>query len=145
MVVPGWLLSIPGFEAMLTVNARRLNTAQRQVEASQQHRGHKDGWEAGGHKVRIYIEYNSVQYVPSSELGLSYHLSRQRVCPFPRNKGWVGGHTHMRVRGWGSPNSDDWKKLSTLCWRSIVFFPVKFVHFDFLNIVTIQYAVSTCT
>ncbi len=31
----------------------------------------------------------------------------------PRNQ--RGRHTHLRVRGWGSPNSDDWKKkLSTL-------------------------------
>ncbi len=32
-------------------------------------------------------------YVPSSELGLSHPLSRQRVCPFPRNQRWghIGG------------------------------------------------------
>ena len=47
-------------------------------------------------------------YVPSSELGHSHPFSRQRVCPYPRFKG--GGHTHLLVRGWGSPNSDDWRK-----------------------------------
>ncbi len=51
-------------------------------------------------------------YVPSSELGLSQPLSRQRVCPSPQNPG--GGHTRLRVRDWGSPNSDDWKKSSAL-------------------------------
>jgi len=26
-----------------------------------------------------------------------------------------GGHTRLRVRGWWSPNSDDWKKGLSLC------------------------------
>jgi hypothetical protein len=57
-------------------------------------------------------------YVPSLELGLSQPLSRQRVCPFPQNRGpggGGGGHTRLRVRGWGSPNSDDWRKSLALC------------------------------
>ena len=54
-------------------------------------------------------------YVPSSELGLSHPLSRQRVCPSPRNQGGRGVHTRLRVRGWESPNSDDWKKSLALC------------------------------
>jgi hypothetical protein len=33
-------------------------------------------------------------------------------CP-PRTGG--GGHTRLRVRGWGSPNSDDWRKSLALC------------------------------
>jgi hypothetical protein len=51
-------------------------------------------------------------YVPSSELGFSQPLSRQRVCPSPQNRGGGGGeHTHLRVRVGGSPNSDDfWRK-----------------------------------
>ncbi len=28
--------------------------------------------------------------------------------PSPRNQG--GEHTRLRVRGWGSPNSDGWRK-----------------------------------
>ncbi len=52
-------------------------------------------------------------YVLSSELGLSQPLSRQRVCPSPRTGG--GGHTRLRVRGWGSSNSDDWRKSLVLC------------------------------
>ncbi len=54
-------------------------------------------------------------YVPSSELGLSYpSLSRQRVCPSPRYQ--RGGHTRLRMRGWGGPNSDDWIKSLALCF-----------------------------
>ncbi len=52
-------------------------------------------------------------YVPSSELGLSQPLSRQRVFPSPQNRG--EGHTRQGVRGWGSPNSEDWRKSLALC------------------------------
>jgi hypothetical protein len=52
-------------------------------------------------------------YVPSSELGLSQPLSLQQVYPSPQNRG--GGHTRLRVRGWGSPNYDDWRKSLALC------------------------------
>ncbi len=31
-----------------------------------------------------------------------------KCAPPPRTKG--GGHICLRVRGWGSPNSDDWRK-----------------------------------
>jgi hypothetical protein len=44
------------------------------------------------HKVRTYKEYHSVR--PSSELGLSQPLSRQRVFP-------SRGHTSLRLGGWG--------------------------------------------
>jgi hypothetical protein len=30
-------------------------------------------------------------------------------CAPPHQKP-KGGHTRLRVRGWGSPNSDDWRK-----------------------------------
>ncbi len=62
------------------------------------------------HKVRVYIKSSTV-HVPSSELGLSQPLSRQRVAPPPRRG---GGHTRQGERGWGSLNSDDWRMLSTL-------------------------------
>jgi hypothetical protein len=42
-------------------------------------------------------------------------LAMQRVCPFPQNRGVGGGLTRLRVRGWGSPNSDDWRKSLALC------------------------------
>jgi hypothetical protein len=29
-----------------------------------------------------------------------------------------GGHTRLRARGWGSPNSDDWRKSLALCQLS---------------------------
>ncbi len=47
------------------------------------------------HKVRTYKEYHSV--CPSSELGLSQPLSRQRVFPSPQKPG--GGGT--LACGWG--------------------------------------------
>jgi hypothetical protein len=50
------------------------------------------------HKVRTYKEYHSV--CPSSELGLSQPLSRQRVIPSPQKQGGRG-HTSLRVGGWG--------------------------------------------
>ncbi len=57
-------------------------------------------------------------YVPSSELGNwdSPNPSLASECtppPAPVAKGW--GHTRLRVRGWGSPNSDDWRKSLALC------------------------------
>jgi hypothetical protein len=63
-------------------------------------------------KVRTYKEYDSV--CPSSELGLSQPLSRQRVFPSPQKQG--GGGT--LACGWGvggSPNSDEWHTL----WYSL--------------------------
>jgi hypothetical protein len=73
----------------------------------------------GSADVRGYgTKYVNIQsttvYVPSSELGLSHPLSRQRVCPSPGTIE-VGGHTRLRVRGWGSTNSDDWRKSLALC------------------------------
>jgi hypothetical protein len=67
---------------------------------------------AANHKVRSYKEYQV--YVPSLELGLSQPLSRQRVCPSPRTKRG-GSQTRLQVRGWGSPNSDNWRKGLALC------------------------------
>ncbi len=58
------------------------------------------------HSVHLYTAQSTKVYVPSSELGLSHPLSRQRVCPYPRYQRG-GGHTRLRVRGWGSPNSDE--------------------------------------
>jgi hypothetical protein len=60
------------------------------------------------HKVHTYKEFHSV--CPLVGIGLSRPISRQRVCPSPRNQMGVG-HTRLRVRGWGSRLE---KKLSTL-------------------------------
>jgi hypothetical protein len=43
-------------------------------------------------------------------------------APPPRTGG--GGHTRLRVRGWGSPNSDEWRKSLPLC-AYFVHFPVR--------------------
>ncbi len=54
--------------------------------------------------------------VPSYELGLPHPFSRKRVDTPSRPK--RGGHTCLRVRGSGSPTSDDLRKslaLSQLC------------------------------
>jgi hypothetical protein len=63
-------------------------------------------WHVVDHKVLIYLEYYSV---PSSELGPPHPLSRKQVYSVlpPPAKQRGGGHTRLRVRGWGSPTSDD--------------------------------------
>jgi hypothetical protein len=48
----------------------------------------------------VYIKSTTV-YVPSSELGLSQPLSRQRVCPSPQNRG--GGVHSPAGEGLGVP------------------------------------------
>jgi hypothetical protein len=65
------------------------------------------------HKVRTYIYIKSTTVcVPASELGLSRPPSRQRACHSPHNQigGGGGRHSRLRLMGWGSPNSDDWRK-----------------------------------
>jgi hypothetical protein len=69
------------------------------------------------HTKYVYIKSTTL-YVPSSELGLSQPLSRQRVCLSLRTKGGGGGgHTRLLVRGCGSCNSDDWRKSLALCLK----------------------------
>ncbi len=87
---------------------------------------------------RFYIFWNDIIYLDllRNLLCLRHKVQRvQRVpqCMFPR-RNWVlpppplpqasvpltpeakgGGHTCLRVRGWGSPNSDDWRKSLALC------------------------------
>jgi hypothetical protein len=61
----------------------------------------------------IYIQSTTV-YAPSSELGLSHSLSRQRVCPSPQNQ--RGGEAHTPGgEGLGSPNSENGRKSLALC------------------------------
>ncbi len=62
----------------------------------------------------IYIKSTTV-YVPSSELGLSHPLSRQRVCPSPRTKGG-GGWAHSPAdKGLGESQFRRLKKNLALC------------------------------
>ncbi len=58
------------------------------------------------HKAHIYK--STTVYVPSSELGLSPPLLSPATVPLPPNQ--RGGHARRRAMGWGSPNSDDWRK-----------------------------------
>ncbi len=50
--------------------------------------------------------------VPSFELGLP--PSHPSDCAPTPNQRWRA-HTRLRVRRWGSPNLDDWRKISALC------------------------------
>ena len=57
-------------------------------------------------KVRIHKEYHTTVYVPSLYL----------EPPPPRNQREGGGQAHSPAgEGWGSPNSDDWRKSLALC------------------------------
>jgi hypothetical protein len=63
--------------------------------------------------VVALVPYSSPQsrqsaklFIQSSELGLPQPLTRRRVCPLPPVLGGEG-HTRLRERCWGSPNSDE--------------------------------------
>ncbi len=59
------------------------------------------------HKVHIYKEYHNI--CPIVGIGTLSPPSFASQCSPPQEpKGGV--HTRLRVRGWGSPNSDDWRK-----------------------------------
>jgi hypothetical protein len=63
------------------------------------------------HKIHIYTEYHSVCPLVGIWT-LPSPLSPASV-PLPRYQ--RGGGTRLRVRGWGSPNSDDRGKSLALC------------------------------
>ncbi len=70
-------------------------------------------WKQGSQSQNTY-KYRAPKCIPSLELGLPQPLSCKRVCPPPPEpKG--RGHTRLRLRGWGSPNSDDWRKSLAVC------------------------------
>jgi len=102
---------------MLSFKLKKKNSAEQtcgQILGGFAVKGQKRGRNLKGvfHKVRTYKEYHSV--CPSSELGLSQPLSRQRVFPSPQTQG--GGGT--LACGWGvggSPNSDEGPTL----WYSL--------------------------
>ncbi len=71
----------------------------------------RDVTQSTAHKVHIFIEYYmTTVYVPSSELGLSHLLSRQRVCPPPPPNQRGGGAHSPAVEGVGGSQF----QLSTL-------------------------------
>ncbi len=62
----------------------------------------------------IYKEYHSV--CPLVGIGTLPTPLSPACVPFPPEPGEEGGgHTCPRVRGWESPNSDDWSKSLALC------------------------------
>jgi hypothetical protein len=67
---------------------------------------------------KVHINLQTVS-VPSLELGPSQPpctTSPPSECTLPPGtKGGGGLHTRLRVRGWASPNSDDWKESLVLC------------------------------
>ncbi len=84
---------------------------------------------------RFYIFWNDIIYLDllRNLLCLRHKVQRVPQCMSPR-RNWVlpppplpqasvpltpeakgGGHTCLPVRGWGSPNSDDWRKSLALC------------------------------
>ncbi len=67
---------------------------------------HRTVWSAffQNHKVHIFIEYHSL--CPLVGIGSN--------CAPPLPPGRGGGHSCLRVRGWGSLNCDDWRKA----WHS---------------------------
>ncbi len=70
------------------------------------------------HKVRTYMYTYSRNHsiCPSSEMcdpPPPLPLPQASVSPPPNQR--RGEHTRLRVRGWGSPNSDDWKESLVLC------------------------------
>ncbi len=69
------------------------------------------GWST--HKVRIYKEYHS--FCPLVGIGTLPTPLWPASVPLPQNRGGGGGGTRLRLRGWGSPNSEDWRKSLAHC------------------------------
>ncbi len=68
--------------------------------------------------------------VPSLELG-PHIPSLASECASPRvPKGGGGVHTRLRVRGWGSPNSDDWRENLVLC----LLCEVQYIHYPIISV-----------
>ncbi len=61
----------------------------------------------------LIIEYQSV--CPLIGIGTPQPLSCKRVCPPSQEPKGGGVHTRLRVRGWGSPNSDGRRESLVLC------------------------------
>jgi hypothetical protein len=65
----------------------------------------------------IYTEYHSV--CPLVGIGILPYSLASECAPSPGTKGG-GGHTRLRLRSWGSPNFDDWRKGLALCLLSVL-------------------------
>ncbi len=73
------------------------------------------------HKLPIYKEYQIV--CPLVGIGFICNPSLAR-----------GGHTRLRVRGWGSPNSDDWRKSLALCQLCDIVYRIRGEPFQLTNL-----------
>jgi hypothetical protein len=80
------------------------------------------------HKVRIFKSSTVCPLLVG--IGTLPTLLSTASVPSPQNGGG-GGHTRPRVRGWGSPNIDEWQKklstLHTLCTECTVLFSSYFL------------------
>jgi hypothetical protein len=78
----------------------------------------------GSQSTYIYI----VPVCPLVGIGTLPPLLSPASVPLPPEpKG--GGHTRLRVRGWGSPNFDDWRKSLALCLLCAMVYLLKLVGF----------------
>ncbi len=66
--------------------------------------------------IFVYLEYHSVSLL--FRIGTPIPSPANECVPPP---GW--GHTRLRVRGSGGPNSDDWRKSLALCLLCDLFTP----------------------
>ncbi len=72
-------------------------------------------------------------FIPRIPQCLSPRLNWDPPTPLPQANvlppGTKGGrvHTRLRVRGWGSPNSDDWRESLVLCLLCAWVSPLRFL------------------
>jgi hypothetical protein len=80
-------------------------------------------WSSAGpdsccHKLLIYIEHHSVCLLVGTGTPPTPLLQASVHCALPPGpKG--GGHIHLRLRGWGSSNSNEWIKSLALCLSAV--------------------------
>jgi hypothetical protein len=65
------------------------------------------------HKVHKHKEYHNHSVFSLVGIGTLPPPLWPASMPLPTEP--KGGHTRLRARGWGSPNSDDWRKSLALC------------------------------
>jgi hypothetical protein len=70
------------------------------------------------HKVRIYKEYHSVYSLVGIGTLPPPSLASECIPPLG-TRGGGEGHTRLRVRGWGSPSSDDLRKSFALLVQAL--------------------------
>ncbi len=81
------------------------------------------------HKVRIFTEYHSVHMSPRRNWETTTPSFSPASVPLPPEPK-EGGHTRLRVRGRGSPNSDDWRKSLALCLLGVRNHRLRYIRVD---------------